>query len=317
MAVTKTRKKKKASGGKSKIYQKIVVGLWGFFIALLVGFPLYILTVSIDFLGLYGGMPSVEMLENAENDLASEVYSSDGKLLGKYFRENRENATYEDLSPNLINSITAVEDARFREHSGLDGVGLIRVAVKSVLLGQNKGGGSTLTQQTAKVMFDLRTDEQYEGHLHGLNDKLDMLIKKTKEWILAVRLERTYTKNEIMAMYFNTVDFGSNAFGIKVASKTFFNKTPAQLNIQEAALLAGIVQAPSRLNPVRNPDNATHRRNVVLYQMVKYGYLQEAEADSIKLLPIKLNYVVENHNEGPAPYLRSVMKEFLGKWAFY
>lgn len=315
MVATATKKGKKSSLGNPKVLGKLVKGLWIFFAAVLLGIPLYIYTVSIDLFGLYGGMPSVAMLENAENDLSSELYGSDGKLLGKYFRENRVNVTYDELSPNLVNSLIAVEDARFTEHSGLDEVSLIRVAVKSILLGQNKGGGSTLTQQTAKVMFDLRNDERYEGKLNGISNQLDMLFKKTKEWILAVRLEKTYTKKEIMAMYLNTVDFGSQTFGVKVASRTYFNKKPADLNIQEGALLAGIVQAPSRLNPVRNPESATHRRNVVLYQMVKYGYLTKPQADSVKELPIKLNYRAENHNEGPAPYFRSVIRDFLSKWA--
>ncbi|EMR01099.1 penicillin-binding protein 1A [Cesiribacter andamanensis] len=313
--VKKRKKKQGSSRSAATLYRKLVIGLWAGFVALLLGFPLYLYTVSVDFLGLFGGMPSATMLENAENDLASELWGADGKLLGKYFRENRENAAYDEISPYLVHSLKAVEDARFEEHSGLDGVSLIRVAIKSVLLGQNKGGGSTLSQQTAKVMFDLRTDEQYEGKLHGINYKLDMLLKKTKEWILAVQLERTYTKKEILALYLNTVSFGNNTYGVKVASKVYFDKTPNSLNLQESALLAGVVQNPTRLNPVRQPENALHRRNVVLHQMVKYGYLTEAQFDSVKLLPLKLEYRIENHNEGPAPYFRSVIREFLSKWA--
>jgi penicillin-binding protein 1A len=318
MAATATVKRKKKRGSarsSGNRYHKIIKGMWISFGAFLLLIVLYLYTVSINFLNLYGDMPSFTMLENAENDLSSEVYSSDGKLLGKYFLENRVNATYDELSPYLVHSLKSVEDARFDDHSGLDGIGLIRVGVKSVLMGQNKGGGSTLTQQTAKVMFDLRTDEQYEGKLSGINYTLDMLIKKTKEWILAVQLERTYTKKEILALYLNTVSFGNNAFGIKVASKTFFNKTPNSLNLQEAALLAGLVQNPTRLNPVRNPENATHRRNVVLYQMVKYDYISKAVADSVKALPLVLDYKVESHNEGPAPYFRSVIRDFLRSWA--
>ncbi|AHM58367.1 membrane carboxypeptidase/penicillin-binding protein [Flammeovirgaceae bacterium 311] len=317
MVAVKNRKRKEnnTADRKQRLYRNIVIGMWSFFFGLLLLIPLYIYSVSIDLFGLYGDMPSTNMLENAEKDLSSELISSDGKLLGKYFRENRVNVTYHEISPNLVKSLTAVEDARFRSHSGIDGVGLIRVAVKSILLGQNKGGGSTLSQQTAKVLFDLRVDEQFEGRLSGLNYQLDMLIKKTKEWILAVRLESTYTKDELMAMYLNTVDFGSHSFGIKVASQTFFNKTPIDLNIQEAATLAGIVQNPSRLSPVRNPNNATHRRNVVINQMVKYGYLTQHVADSVKRLPLKLDYRREDHNEGLAPYFRSVLKGFLAKWA--
>jgi penicillin-binding protein 1A len=309
------RKDNNTAARKQQRYRKIVVGMWAVFLGLLLLIPLYIYSVSIDLFGMYGGMPGTNMLENAEKDQSSELYSADGKLLGKYFREDRVNVTYHEISPNLVKSLIAVEDARFREHSGIDGMSMFRVAVKSILLGQNKGGGSTLSQQTAKVLFDLRVDEQYEGGLSGINDQLDMLFKKTKEWILAVRLEKTYTKDELMAMYLNTVSFGSHSYGIKVASRTFFNKTPIELNIQEAATLAGIVQNPTRLNPVRHPESATHRRNVVLNQMVKYGYLEEHVADSVKSLPLKITYVRQDHNEGPAPYFRSVIRGFLSKWA--
>ena len=315
MAAEKPSKKKKAApSGKEKVYRGIVVGLWALFIAGFLAIPLYIYSVSINFMGLYGGMPGFKMLENPENDLSSELYSADNVLLGKYFRENRVNATFDELSPNLVNSLVAVEDARFEEHSGIDEISMARVAVKTILLGQNTGGGSTLSQQTAKNLFNLRTDDKYEGKLSGINSKLDMLFKKTKEWILAVRLEKAYTKKEILAMYLNTVDFGSNAFGIKVASQTFFNKTPNELNVHEAALLSGIVQAPSRLSPVRNPENALERRNVVISQMEKYGFLTQVQADSFMAKPLDLVYNVENHNQGPAPYFRSVIKDFLHSW---
>ena len=313
MAEEKPKTKKKASG-RSKIYKGIVIGLWAVFIAGLLAIPLYIYTVSVNFLGLYGEMPDYAMLENPENDLSSELYSADNVLLGKYFRENRVNATFDELSPNLVNSLVAIEDERFEKHSGIDAKSLMRVGIKSILLGQNAGGGSTLSQQTAKNLFRLRTDEQYEGRFYGISSKLDMLFNKTKEWILAVRLERAYTKKEILAMYLNTVDFGSNAFGIKVASQTFFNKSPNELDVHEAALLAGIVQAPSRLNPDRNPESATHRRNVVIGQLAKYGYLSLAQADSFQNLPLDLEYSVENHNQGPASYFRSVIKDFLHSW---
>ena len=310
----KNKNKKQSAAPKSRVYRSLVIGLWALFIAGLIALPLYIYSVSINFGNFYGGMPSFKMLENPENDLSSELYSADNVLLGKYFRENRVNATFDELSPNLVNSLVAVEDVRFEEHSGIDERGLMRVAIKSILLNQNAGGGSTLSQQTAKNLFRLRTDEKYEGQLYGINSKLDMLFNKTKEWILAVRLEQAYTKKEILAMYLNTVDFGSNAFGIKVASQTFFNKTPNDLDIQEAALLAGIVQAPTRLSPVRNPESAIQRRNVVIGQMKKYGLLAENKADSIMQLPIVLDYSVENHNLGPASYFRSVIKDFLHSW---
>ena len=315
MGITKTSTSQNSASRRAGIIKNIVISLWISLAIALIAVPLYIYSVSVDFLGLYGGMPSAEMLENAKNDLASELYTSDGKLLGKYFRENRENTSYDELSPYLVNSIIAVEDARFRQHAGVDGRGFVRVLIRTILLGQNTGGGSTLSQQTAKEMFKIRTDEKFEGRLSGISDKLDMLFKKTKEWILAVRLERTFTKNELLAMYFNTVDFGNQTFGVKVAAKTYFNKTPNSLNIQEAALLAGIVQNSSRLNPVRHPEAATRRRNVVINQMAKYGYLTQDKADSIKRLPLTLKYTLENHNQGPSPYFRSVIKGFLSSWA--
>ena len=307
-------KKKDSSPKKEKVYKGLVIGLWVLFLGVVVVLPLYIYSVSINFGGLYGGMPGFKMLENPENDLSSELYSADNKLLGKYFRENRVNATYDELSPNLIKSLVAVEDVRFAEHSGIDEESLMRVAVKSILMGQNTGGGSTLSQQLAKNLFKLRTDEKYEGKLYGINSKLDMLFNKTKEWVMAVRLEQAYTKKEILAMYLNTLEFGGNAFGIKVASQTFFNKAPIELDVHEAALLAGIVQNPSRHNPIRHPENAIKRRNIVINQMAKYGYLPPAQADTLKQLPLGLEYNVENHNQGPAPYFRSVIANFLLKW---
>ena len=295
MATVKPKAKKKVSSAKPKVYRWIIIGLWSLFLGGLVALPLYIYSVSINFGGLYGGMPSFEMLENPENDLSSELYSADNKLLGKYFRENRVNATFDELSPNLINSLIAVEDVRFEEHAGIDEKSLMRVAVKSILLGQNAGGGSTLSQQTAKNLFNIRTEERYEGKLYGINSKLDLLFKKTKEWIMAVRLEQAYTKKEILAMYLNTADFGSNAFGIKIAAQTFFNKAPIDLDVHEAALLAGIVQAPSRLSPVRNPNNATTRRNVVINQMAKYNFITPVQADTLKQLSLGLEYILQRY----------------------
>lgn len=309
-----TPKTKKKPSSKPKIYRGIVIGLWAFFIAGLVALPLYIYSVSINAFGLYGEMPDYTMLENPENDLSSELYSADNVLLGKYFRENRVNATFDELSPNLVNSLMAIEDVRFEEHSGIDEESLMRVAVKSILLGQNTGGGSTLSQQTAKNLFRLRTDEKYEGRFYGISPKLDMLFNKTKEWILAVRLERAYTKKEILAMYLNTIEFGGNAFGIKVATQTFFNKTPNELDVHEAALMAGIVQNPSRHSPIRHPESAINRRNVVIGQLAKYDFLSVTQADSFQQLPLDLEYSVENHNLGPASYFRSVIKDFLHAW---
>lgn len=316
--VSKQPDVKKPAAKKSfrrKLFTGLVIAFWLIFLGIFVGLPLYIYSVSENLGGLYGGIPSFRALETTENDLSSELYSADGTLMGKYFRENRVNATFDELSPNLINALLAIEDIRFFDHAGIDPTSMGRVAIRSILLGQNAGGGSTLSQQLAKNLFRLRRDEAFEGKLHELNiGPVDMLITKTKEWITAVRLEQAYTKKEILAMYLNTIDFGSNAFGIKVASQTFFNKTPNDLDLHEAAVLAGLVQAPSRLSPVYNPENALWKRNLVIEQMVKYGYLNEQEADSVQQLPLGLDYSVENQNQGPAPYFRSVIKNFLHRW---
>ena len=165
MGITKTSASRNGAIRRTGIFKNIVISLWISLAIALIAVPLYIYSVSINFLGLYGGMPSAEMLENAKNDLASELYTSDGKLLGKYFRENRENTSYDELSPYLVNSIIAVEDVRFRQHAGVDGRGFVRVLIRTILMGQNTGGGSTLSQQTAKEMFKIRTDEKYEGSL--------------------------------------------------------------------------------------------------------------------------------------------------------
>jgi penicillin-binding protein 1A len=293
---------------------RLILFMWISFASGLTLFVLFILSVEANFMNLYGEMPSLKSLENPHNDLASELYSADNVLLGKYFRENRSPVEYEDLSPNLVNALLATEDYRFQKHSGVDLRGLGRVFVFSILMGrETTGGGSTLTQQLAKLMFRTRTKKN-EGKLSNIKG-LRMLIIKTKEWIISVKLERSYTKKEILTMYLNTAEFGSNAFGIKVAAKSFFNKEPSELNLQEASLLVGMLQAPSRFNPHRNPKNATHRRNVVLSQMMKYKFITPEYFDSLKVLPIELEYNVENHNQGIATYFRSVIRNYLLEWA--
>jgi penicillin-binding protein 1A len=304
------QKKPKLNG----IYKKVVIGLWVITLSIIVFLPLFIYSVNINFLNLYGGMPSLRSLENPKNELASELWSADGQLLGKYFRENRTPVEYEDLSPNLINALIATEDYRFEKHSGIDLRGMGRVLVKSLLMGNSStGGGSTLSQQLAKILFNTR-GKNFEGHLSEVPG-IRMLIIKVKEWIVAVKLEQAYTKKEILTMYLNTADYSSNSFGIHVAAKTYFDKEPRELNIQESAMLVGMLQAPSKFNPVRNPNNANHRRNVVLGQMVKYNFLPSNQFDSIKNLPIELKYKVENHNEGIATYFRSEIQKTLLKWA--
>ena len=268
---------------------------WKVYIGVLLFVLLLFTAISMGWLGF---MPSFEELENPKSNLASEVISADQELLGKYYIENRSNIHYSDLSPNLIQAIIATEDARFEKHSGIDVKALFRVTY-GVLTGNQKGGGSTITQQLAKNLFP-----------RGENRNIfEMVFIKLKEWVTAVKLERNYTKQEIIAMYFNTVDFGSNSFGIKSASKTFFNKAPKELNVEESAMLVGMLKAPSWFNPVRNPERAIKRREVVLHQMEKYGYLSEKAYDSIRIIPLDMtSYRMQDHKSGEATYFREYLR---------
>lgn len=268
---------------------------------------LYIQAVSEDWGGLFGGMPNTDKLLNPKSELASEVFSSDGVSLGKYFRENRTPVRYPELSPNLINALLATEDIRFEEHSGIDFLGTASI-IGYALIGK-KRGGSTITQQLAKNLFNTRS-ELYEGKLTNI-PLLKTGIAKSKEWILAIKLERTYSKKEIMEMYFNTVHFGSNSFGIKTAAATFFKTTPAKLKVEEAAVLVGILKAPSLYSPIYRPENSLRRRNTVLEQMEKYNFISRTQTDSLKQMPIALNYGVESHNEGSATYFRAEIRKDL------
>ncbi|SEF93107.1 penicillin-binding protein 1A [Algoriphagus boritolerans] len=291
---------------------KTIKYLWIAFIGGVIFFILFVWMVSVNFLGLFGSLPDFKALENPESELASELYSADGFLLGTYARENRSPVKYEELSPNLVQALIATEDVRFEEHSGIDMTAMIRVFVKSILLGQDAGGGSTLSQQTAKNLFKTRTDAT-QGILSSVPG-LRMLIIKTKEWIVATQLEKAYTKDEILTLYLNTSEFGSNAYGIKTAAGTFFNKLPSELAVQEAAVLVGLFKAPTYYSPVFNPDNSLRRRNTVLGQMVKNGTLGQSEFDSISKLPIELDYRVRNQNHGLATYFREIVKADLIKW---
>jgi penicillin-binding protein 1A len=274
---------------------------------------LLLLSIRVNLFGLFGDMPSLRTLENPKSELASLVYSADGVLMGKYFLQNRTPVEYEDLSPHVINALLATEDVRFHHHSGIDPRSLGRVAFGILTFNHDLGGGSTLTQQVAKNLFKTR-DDQFEGYLGGV-PLVSMGIIKVKEWFVSMQLERNYTKEEILTMYLNTVPFGSNAFGIEVAAKTFFNKPQNKLNIQEAALLVGIVNNPVFFHPKDNPKRALHRRNVVLRKMAKYGYLKQPESEKLAAKPIRLDYVVEGQNVGLAPYFRAYIRDFLLNWA--
>lgn len=285
-------KKSKSEGVSLKHWKK---RLW---IAYFSIFGFVILLFIFISAGLLGFMPSFEELENPNSNLASEIISADQELLGKYYIENRSNIHYSDLSPNLVNAIIATEDARFFKHSGVDVKALFRVTF-GLLTGTSQGGGSTLTQQLAKNLFPRKANRNF----------IETVFIKLKEWVTATRLERNYTKEEIIAMYFNTVEFGSNSFGIKSASKTFFNKEPGELSIEESAMLVGMLKAPTRFSPVRNPERAIKRREVVLHQMEKYDYLTTAQYDSIRLIPLDMsNFKQQDHTSGSATYFREYLR---------
>ena len=249
-------------------------------------------------------MPTFEQLENPKANLATEVYSDSGELIGYIGIQNRSNVTFKDISPNLINALVATEDARFYEHSGIDLRSLLRVLTKTVLGGdRSSGGGSTLTQQLAKNLFPREK-----------KSTLGTVFAKLKEWVVAVKLERNYSKEEILSMYLNTVDYGSNAYGIKAASHIFFSKKPSELEVEEAAVLVGLLKAPTAYSPVRNPENANRRRNVVLSQMQKYGYISEVEYKEKSSNPIKLHYNPQSHDEGIATYFREMLRNYMKEW---
>ncbi len=251
----------------------------------------------------FGELPSFEELENPKSNLASEVFTSDGKVLGKYFYQNRTNVNFEDISPYIAQALIATEDERYEEHSGIDFRSLGRVFV-GLITGQtgSSGGGSTITQQLAKNLFP-RNDLS----------KFQLVMRKLKEWVIAVRLERQYTKKEIIAMYLNTFDFVNNAVGIKSASSVYFNKTPKDLDITESALLVGMLKNPALFNPLRFPDTTTHRRNVVLYQMNRNNVLDKAAYDTLKTKPLKIEFQRVDHKEGIAPYFREILRSDLKK----
>ena len=251
--------------------------------------------------GIFGSMPSFEDLENPDSNLATEIISSDGVVLGKYFEKNRSQLKYADLPKNLIDALIATEDARFYEHSGIDGRGTLR-AISSF---GTSGGASTLTQQLAKQLF------------HGEGSKFlpFRIVQKIKEWIIAIRLERQYTKNEIIAMYCNVYDFGNNSVGVSSAAKTYFSKEPKDLTISESAILVGMFKNSGLYNPIRNPEGVTNRRNVVLSQMEKGKIITEAQKEKLQSLPIKLNFKLETHKEGTATYFREYLRDYLKKWA--
>ena len=261
----------------------------------------------------FGAMPTYDVLENPKSEYSSVLFSGDSVVLGQYYRSNRTAVNYEDISANMLNALLATEDVRYYEHSGIDMKGSF--AILWYMLKGQKRGSSTISQQLAKNLYDTR-DKVFDGDFikKNKNRKLKKAIDKTKEWITAVRLEQAFTKEEIITMYLNTVDFGSLSFGLQTAAKTFFGKDQRYLEVNEAAVLTGLLKAPTSYSPVINPERSLLRRNTVLKQMYVYEYLDQTEYDSLKALPLNLSYKVENHTDGSAAYFRTVCSNYLNWW---
>ena len=278
-----------------RIAWKVFAGVWIFIF-------LFFTLLSLGWLGF---MPSFEELENPKSNQATEVISADGEILGFIGLENRSNVTYDQLSPHLVNALIATVDVLFYKNSGIDPRSLVRVLFKTLIGRQSSsGGGSTITQQLAKNLFPR------EHH-----SKIGTVFSKFKEWVVAVKLEHNYSKQEIIAMYFNTVDFGSNAFGIKTAAKTFFDKTPAELSVTEAATLVGLLKAPTTYSPILHPDNSKSRRNTVLSQMNRYDFLSDEDFEKYKEEPVDVShYTPQSHNDGLATYLREYIRNYMKTW---
>ena len=290
-----------------KWYAKTLIGI----ASCIVAFFLYLGAVDINLLWLFGKSPGFIAIKDAVTSEASEIYSDDGVLIGKYFNENRTPVKFEDVNPVFWKALIATEDERFYSHHGIDYKGLAS-AVKDAVVHHDARGASTITQQLAKNMFRMRTN--YSTGLLGMIPGVRMLIVKSKEWIIATKLEMTHDKNEILTMYANTVDFGSNAFGIKTAAKTYFNCSPKDLTVEQAAVLVGMLKATTYYNPLANPENSLRRRNVVLSNMVRHGDMTRADYDSISKIDIKLNYSVESNYDGTALYFREAVADELRTW---
>ena len=259
--------------------------------------------VQLTSLGIFGELPSFEQLENPKNNLATEIISEDGIVLGKYFFENRSNTKHKELPENLIRAFISTEDIRFREHSGIDGRALLRAIVGVIMGNSSSGGASTITQQLAKMLF---TEQPSSG--------VARVTQKLKEWIISTQLEKRYTKDEILTMYLNRFDWVNNAVGIKSASRVYFNKEPIDLNVEESAMLVGMLKNPSLYNPIRRKELTESRRNVVLSQMNKYEFISDSLYDTLLSQAIKLDFKLASHNEGLAPYFREYLRGDLKKW---
>ena len=280
-------------------YRFLVKSLWVLFLLVLLGFASLMFSISM---GWIGSLPSLEEIENPKSNLASQIISSDGELIGKFYKENRTHAEYNEISPYLVQALVATEDERFYEHSGIDPRGLAR----AVFYLGSKGGASTITQQLAKNLFSERPD-----------NILERIFQKLQEWVIAIRIEKNFAKEEIITMYLNQVDFLYEAVGINSAANIYFGKQPKDLDILESALLVGMVKNPVLYNPYRteaSKKNAFTRRNTVLQQMIKNNYLAAEQYDSLKNQEIVLNFNRQGHDEGTAPYFREHVRQFMREW---
>jgi len=296
---------------KYKLFKIVLIVFWACFAAPFIILALIFTLISV---GAIGYIPDFKELENPKSNLATEIFSSDQVLLGKYYNENRTIIQFDDLSPNVVNALIATEDARFYQHSGIDFRGLARVLFKTVILRQNTGGGSTLSQQLAKNLYKMREQKKIES-------TWDKTIMKFQEWVTAILLERNYTKEEILVMYLNTVTFGHNSYGIQTAAYKYFQKLPQDLSLDEAAILVGLLKAPTKYSPKLHPKASLERRNVVLEQLRKYqnklenitGWkpLTDLQIDSLKTLPISLSWNEQDHNIGLATYFREYLRLYI------
>ncbi|MEN8139226.1 MAG: transglycosylase domain-containing protein [Bacteroidota bacterium] len=290
-------KSKKKGESMKKVFLRFTFYFW-------LIFGLGVFSVFVIFYGASNGwlgeLPTFEQIENPESNFASEIYSSDGVVIGKYYDENRSPVKYDELSPYLVDALISTEDERFRDHSGIDFKSLARAVV---MLGQG-GGGSTITQQLAKMLFTGTASRS----------PIERVKQKIKEWVISIKLERQYTKDEIIMMYFNKFDFNYLAVGINSAAKIYFNTTPQDLKIEEAAMLVGMAKNPSLYNPRRREEITTQRRNTVFLQMERNGVLNETQVDSLSNLPIKLDFNPESHDQGIATYFREYLRDYLKKW---
>lgn len=296
-----------ASQYKGKWYQRIVTPIASLFVF----FFLYLGAVDTNFLGLFGVSPSTEIIQNPITNEASYIYSADSVMLGKFFNENRSPVKFDEISPYVIDALISTEDERFYLHHGIDYQGLF-AAFKDIAKG-NPRGASTITQQLVKNLFKIRS--QYSTGLLGKVPGLGILVMKSKEWITAIKIEGMYSKQDILTLYLNTVDFGSNSYGIKTAAKTYFKTTPQNLTAEQSAVLVGLLKATTTYNPKVNPDRSLERRNVVLNNMYTHGKLTKAECDSLCQLPLDVSrFNVENSYDGQALYFREAVKDYLSDW---